>query len=329
MKKVKSFFREEIDRVIKVLNLKKIDADLVFAVVTDSHLDDFEEDTINNICSVDQKASFDFIAHLGDILNGSIPRGYTQRILREEMEKYHDATVKGVFYPVRGNHDGPCEKWLDGTWMQNMLSDDEWYAATSFTDSYPNMKRANKKPYYYVDYPEKKIRLAVLCPFSYTKTEEGKHLNMACMEQEQIEWLKREAFAIDSEWTMVLFSHDGPLRLYDQKRIGEEPWQGNSKEYMEALLEARKKHGFSVAAWFIGHWHGEVCQIVEQIPFVVVGSQTCYVPSLWDMPATGHYEKRKRGTVTQDLWDAVVLKTKKRELYLCRFGAGEDRVIRY
>ena len=61
----------------------------------------------------------------------------------------------------------------------------------------------------------------------------------------------------------------------------------------------------------------------------VVGSQTCYVPQLWLMPDSGHYEKRERGTVSQDLWDAVILNREKRELYLCRFGVGDDGVIHY
>lgn len=324
----KEIFREEIEQVIETLETKKEDADLIFAVVADSHLDDFEEDTLDNIQTVDNKVPFDFMVHLGDFLNGNIPREYTKRILKGEMDKYRDAIRNGVFYPAQGNHDGHYEVGINKA-HPDVALDEDWYAATSFTENYPNLKRENNKPYFYVDYPEKQIRLVILCSFSYEWREDGKYQKLYRLESSQIEWLKKDALALERDWTVILFSHDGPLKFYDQEKYEEEPWKGNNKELMDTLLDARKERGFSVAAWFIGHWHGEACQKVEGIPFVLVGSQTCYVPQLWLMPPSGHYEKRKPGTVTQDLWDAVTLNKSERELYLCRFGAGEDRVIHY
>ena len=321
-------FKEEIENTVSTLQEKKDNAELIFAVVTDSHLDDFEEDTLLNIKMVDQQMPFDFIIHLGDFLNGNIPKEYTIKILKNEMNKYREATSGGVFYPVQGNHDGYCAINMNCT-ASDMILDEEWFAATEFTKEYQNLKREACNPYFYVDFPEKMIRLIVLCPFSYEWTEEGKYKKLYQTEEVQIDWFKREALALDVKWTVILFSHDGPLNYYDQQRYEEEPWDGNKSELLGVLLEARKQRGFSIAAWFVGHWHGEVCQIVEGIPFVIVGSQTCYVPQLWSMPASGYYEKRKRGTVTQDLWDAVILNKSKREVYLCRFGAGKDRVIRY
>ena len=210
-----------------------------------------------------------------------------------------------------------------------MVLDEDWYDATSFTENYPNLKRDGWKPYYYVDYPEKHIRLIILCSFSYEWQGDGQYRKLYEMEQAQIDWLKKEALMLEEDWTVMLFSHDGPLVHYDQERYVQEPWNGKNRELMDVLLRAGKERGFAVAAWFIGHLHGDVCRIVEGSPFVVIGSQTCYVPQLWLMPEAGHFETRKRETVTQDLWDAVTLNLEKRELYLCRFGAGKDRVIYY
>lgn len=328
MQKNKSFFEQEITNVTSTVEVKKTEADLVFAVVADSHLDDYEEDTISNIRAVDSRVHFDFVVHLGDFLNGNLPGKYTAKILKAEMEKYRSAIGNGIFYPVQGNHDGYCGDGINGT-STDIALDENWYAATSFTNEYQNLKREGNRPWFYVDFPDEKVRLIVVCSFSYEWTEEGGFRKLYRLEPAQIDWLKDEALMLDADWAVMLFSHDGPLRYYDKARYAEEPWNGNNKELMDALLDAKQERGFSVAAWFIGHWHGEVCRTVEGIPFVIVGSQTCYVPQLWLMPDSGHYEKRERGTVSQDLWDAVILNREKRELYLCRFGAGDDRVIHY
>ena len=322
------YFREEIENVASTLAAKKTEADLMFVVVADSHLDDYEEDTISNIMAVDRSVHFDFVVHLGDFLNGNLPGKYTESLLNEEMKKYRSATANGIFYPVQGNHDGYCKDTKNKT-ITDIVLDENWHAATSFTDAYPYLKRKDNDPCYYVDYPDKKVRLIILCSFSYEWDENGEFRKLYKLAPAQINWLKDEALMLDADWTVMLFSHDGPLRYYDQARYAEEPWNGNNKKLMDALLDAKQERGFSVAAWFIGHWHGEVCQIVEGIPFVIVGSQTCYIPQLWQMPDSGHYEMRERETVLQDLWDAAILNIEKRELYLCRFGAGDDRVIHY
>ena len=81
MKKCSKCFQEEIKRISDKLKKKRQNATLMFALVADSHLDDWEEDTCYNIQAVDAAVEFDFIVHLGDFMNGNIPKGYTKRIL--------------------------------------------------------------------------------------------------------------------------------------------------------------------------------------------------------------------------------------------------------
>lgn len=328
MQEEKLFFKEEIANVTSTLSAKKTEADLMFVVVADSHLDDYEEDTLSNIRAVDSSLHFDFVVHLGDFLNGNLPGKYTESLLNEEMKKYRSATANGIFYPVQGNHDGYCKDTKNKT-ITDIVLDENWHAATSFVDKYPHLKGDVDNPWYYVDYPDQKVRLIILCSFSYEWDENGEFRKLYKLAPAQIDWLREKALALEEDWTVMLFSHDGPLKYYDQTKYEEELWDCNNQELMNTLLHAKEAKSFSVAAWFIGHWHGDLCQIVEGIPFVIVGSQTCYIPQLWQMPDSGHYEMRERGTVSQDIWDAAILNRAKRELYLCRFGAGVDRVIHY
>jgi len=43
--------------------------------------------------------------------------------------------------------------------------------------------------------------------------------------------LSKEALKVDDGWTVMIFSHDGPLKLFDETKLDEEPWNGtNSKD---------------------------------------------------------------------------------------------------
>ena len=326
----KSYFAEEVNRVANLLKSRQAGAHLTFALVTDSHLDDFEEDTVRNIREVDAQVSFDFVGHMGDFLNGGFPPAVTRKVLKEEMELYRGATGKRVFFPVQGNHDGHIDFCGNGL-HSDMALDEDWFAATEFVGATPGVVRKDNAPYYYVDYADKKIRLVILCSFSYVWEEATKtYQKLYRMADAQLKWLDEEALALDSGWTVLFLSHDGPLSYFDEARLSEENWEGsNKKELLDLIQTARKERGFAIAAWLIGHWHGELCETVEGINYIVVGSQTCYVPQLWDMPEKGYYSPRKPGTVTQDLWYGVSLHLNERTLYFTHFGAGDDHVVTY
>lgn len=323
---IKSYFRQELQRLSD--RIKDHSYTMSFVLVADSHLDDYEEDTLQNIQAADKVVSYDFMVHLGDFMNGNFPKGYTAKILQEEMVRYRSAIKNGNFYPVQGNHDGYCNSTFKGR-QCDIVVDEDWYVATVFTEEYENVIRERNRPYFYADYSKQKLRLIFLCSFSYEETQEHKYRKLYRVSQSQIEWLEKEALEVGEEWTVMLFSHDGPLRFYDQDRMNEEPFVENTRELLDAVLHAREKHGFSVAGWFIGHAHGDLCQTVLTIPFVFVGSQTYYVPQLWSMPQKGHFEPREVGALSQDLWDSVTWDKTARTLHLFRFGAGGDRVIRY
>lgn len=323
---IKECFKQEVQRVSDMV--MACPHDMSFILLADSHLDDYEEETIENIQAVDDRVSYDFIVHLGDFMNGSFPKGQTARILKEEIAMYRNAVKSGIFYPVQGNHDGYCETDYVRR-AQDIVVDEEWYEATAFTKEYGNVMREGKNPYFYADYEQKKLRLIFLCSFSYKWTEDKRYQKLYKVSIEQLEWLRREALAVDEDWTVMLFSHDGPLKLYDQDKIAQEPIGESARVLLKTVLDAWAECGFSIAGWFIGHWHGELCQVVEGIPFIIIGSQTSYVPQLWSMPEKGHYEKREIGTLSQDLWDSVAWDKAGRKLYLFRFGAGKDRCITY
>ena len=322
MDNLKDAYRQEIEKTVG--DIAQVPHDFSFALLTDSHLDEGLSNTLCNIAAVDRQAHFDCAIHLGDFLTGNITRSYTKKLLQMQMQSFRDAVGTGVFYPVQGNHDGFLNNI--GTSMQNIVLDEDWYEATAFVDAYPKVSRPGQMPYFFVDYPDKKLRLIILCTQYYKEgVDRMKSYLRIGVDSAQLAWLSQSALALESGWTVMVFSHDAPVT--EAAREEGSPWGGTA--VLDAFSEAMAR-GILVAGWFVGHHHGEYITKINGIPIVLIGSQTSYVPQLWQ-PANGagFYYDRKRNTLTEDLWDAVALDMQARKVTLFRFGAGEDRSIFY
>lgn len=298
-----------------------------FAVVTDSHLDNSEDDTFQNIRAVDCETGYRCLIHLGDFLNGNLPRHYTKNILSDRMKRYKAAVSSGVFYPVQGNHDGFADMITHQ--ICNVALNSDWCEATEFIDNDARAVREKNKPYFYVDFKEEKLRFIILCTFyNEGNLEEGDFEKIYGTDDAQVKWFKERALDVDRDTTVLIFSHDTPFERFDSKACIDNP-RPNGNELMEILKDMSVKRDFKIAAWFAGHFHGDYIGTVNGINFVLVGSQTAYVPALWDMPDGGYYADRELDSSSEDLWDSVVIDKENRKIRLFRFGAGYDRELDY
>mgnify|MGYP004485808719 FL=1 len=314
---MKDYYINECDRVCK--QFKK--ADFSFALAADSHLDNSICDTLENIKAVDGKVGFDCLIHLGDFMNGNFPKGYTEMLLGEQTELWR-AAVNAPFYPAEGNHDGYTENGIN-----DMATDELWCGATKYLDDDRRVTRPYGKPYYYVDFEDKKIRLVFICSFYY-EWKDGVFDKKYGISEGQVEWLKNEGFNAPCGWTVMVFSHDTPFNDYFSP-ISEDNQRINGYAAFRALTDNAEKNGFTVAAWFLGHEHGDYNGVISGVTFIMTTCETAYVPSLWPMVGDGVFPERNLGTVTEDAWDAVSVDTKERKIHMVRFGAGEDREISY
>ena len=103
----------------------------------------------------------------------------------------------------------------------------------------------------------------------------------------------------------------------------------NVRDEYEMYLKKQKEKNISVPAWFCGHVHGDYMHKINGINFILVGSQTAYVPQLWDMPKGGEYAQRNLGTASEDLWDSVAIDIENKKINIFRFGAGNDRELEW
>ncbi len=347
---IKEFFKNEAEETIKSILKVKEEGDFCFYIVADSHLSDNEENTFENIKYVDNRIGADCLVHLGDLLCGNIPEKATRRLLRESLSGYRNAIGTNEVYVAQGNHDGYRDETYKGQSITDMAIDEKWYEDTKFADENKNLVRPGNKPYFYVDFPENKLRFVFLCTNAYTHNEEKKIFRKIYgMHDEQIEWLGETLLSTPSDYVTFVCSHIHPFNNNKRNPNVEREvskyvsnGQQNAQNSVEMLKAFKNGESFifngkaydftnkkgTLAAWLFGHDHGDVYTVWEGINFVETASQTAYIPQLWD--SLGEYpEPRDLGTVSEDAWDCVVVKTSERKVYFTRFGAGKDRVIEY
>ena len=97
---------------------------------------------------------------------------------------------------------------------------------------------------------------------------------------------------------------------------------------LTVLLENWQTVDRKVLAIMSGHTHADkVDTTTNTFAHISIGTQ--YPNTVATVPVDATSPIRQIGTVTQDLWDIMVIKLESKEIKLIRFGAGEDRTIVY
>ena len=80
-------------------------------------------------------------------------------------------------------------------------------------------------------------------------------------------------------------------------------------------------------AYVHGHNHADQIYEKRDFPIISLGCNKCeyFVDK---KPKGSITYERKLGTVSQDLWDAMVINTDQNQIDFIRFGAGDDKCIR-
>ncbi len=341
-------FEAQYHKLQEEIREVKNKADLAVVFVTDSHLSDNTEQTCNHIRRIDETVGFNCVVHTGDLLNGNNPERVSRKNLREAIDLFRNSIGTKAMYIARGNHDGWRDESYKGQTVCDIMVDEKWVEDTNFMDDAPNFHRVSNKPYFYVDFPEKKIRFVILSTNYQEHDVQNKvYKNYAGFCDDQIHWLGKEALVTKEDgWSILLFSHIPPLTEHQGLRPDgwRNPMSDRGGADVVALINACKvggeavvkneTYGFSgrktnILCWCFGHVHGDMLQEKETINFVGLASQTAYVPQLWDVPFGEFPSPRECGQVSEDCWDSVFVCLQERKIYFFRFGAGNNRVVSF
>ena len=318
------YFANEVVDCRDKLESYCIEKSLVFALVTDSHVHNSEtgnanvwwDDTIKNIKAVNEAYPIDAIVHLGDMITGAQPVAGEKRLLRMVRNDL-DSTIKPAFMLV-GNHD-------DNFDYSAKLTQAEMYAIYCRQNDKDITARPTNKLYWYKDYDSFGIRVIFL------SSHMGDNLNGRTGEswgypQDEITWFTNEALNTDKQ--VLLLSH----MPFSQGYVSFDADSPINGDLMKNAVDAFIANGGVVIGLINGHTHFDYVHDNGSFYEISQGAET-NTENTADKTGTNIYGYapasaiqygRTAGTLTQDLWNILVVRQTSRTCKLIRFGAGDD-----
>lgn len=300
---IKQCFEAEIRKTARdILGLRK--QKLAFCVLTDTHytVNGTWEDTALNIRAVHEHVQFDAVIHLGDVTDGLTSANVTADYAKTVMNDLHACNIP--VHMVLGNH--------DSNYFRN---NKEKFTVEEQIRLYLKENTAGAEPYYYVDYPLHNLRCFFLHSFD---SREPLRYGFS---DEEIIWV-RDTLESMNGGNVLVFSHEAPFAELDY-------WSyliRNGDRLMEVLEKYNQKDEYHILGYFYGHVHADSIYEECSFPLVSIGCTKCeYFTD--KKPQGAITPERKPDTITQDLWDTMIIDMETERIHMIRFGAGQDRVI--
>lgn len=302
--------QREIRQCIDTVQRYRCGSPLVFTLLADTHMtvNGTWKDTAATMKAVDEAVCPDAVIHLGDLTDGILSKEYCRYyadIVLSDMK-----SICPKVYMTIGNHD---TNYFRGN--PDLLTEEEIYDYY-LADIEATGKR-EKQLWYYDDYEDRKLRLYFL--HSYDFHEQVRY----GYPMEEIEWLMQSLHALPDAYRVIVFSHEAPIARLDY-------WAAevrNGEKLLEELEEWHIAHGRRIMAFIHGHTHADYVYEEKAFPIIAIGSSKCeYFTDKKPEGAVAY--RRVRHTVTQELWDTLIVDTEENTLRFVRFGAGPDREIR-
>lgn len=319
-------YAEETDKTVKTVKNAETGNSLCFFLLSDSHytVGGTWGGTIRNIGRVNERVKAAGCIHLGDLTDGIGSKEINGEYVRGFRRDFSDMGLQ--LYFVVGNH--------DFNYFRNnpeRLTDSEMYAvyfggntdlegaAVEYGGAAPERKKDDARQgelWYHIDDAEHALRMIFLNSFDPTRKV---RYGFSERELDRLEKLLEE---IPEDWHTVIFSHVPPvarLHYWSDEIYG-------SARLTALLRRYQRRSGNRLMGFVHGHNHADQIDLKEGFPIISVGCAKCEY--FEDRKPEGSYTcYRELYTVSQELWDVLLIDTDAEYLKFIRFGAGEDRVV--
>lgn len=298
--RAKKCFEPEIEKTIKETKEARQRDELTFCLLSDSHytVNGTWEDTADNMKKVLKEVMVNGIIHLGDFTDGMTSKKITCDYMNRMKKEMLSNNVP--LYITLGNHDS---NYFKGNREPLTIKDQvDLFEMDS--------------PYYFYDFDEYKVRCLFLCSYDTdTPVRYG-------FTEKEVEWVKKVLVETKAGYKVIIFSHEAPLPQLDY-------WARlirNGDYLMKVLEDYNSQDNRQILAYIHGHTHAEHVYNGSSFPIISIGCNKCeYYPD--KKPKGSIAYMRTVGTISQDLWDMLVVKPEEEKLEFIRFGAGENRTI--
>ena len=319
-----SYFSDEVIDCRDKLESYCTEKALVFALVTDSHIYNYSDkkskgwwkDTIRNIKAVNSVYQLDALVHMGDMVNGSLPKAETIDLIRETRDD-----LRSVLEPnfiLVGNHD-------DNSFTSYPITEAEMYALFCRYNEKDVTNRPTNKLYWYKDYNSLGIRVVFLSSHLGDGLD-GQTSETWGYPQDEVTWFINEA--LDTDKQILMLSHMPFTQGYISGNSNL-PTNGN---LMIQAVNTFIGNGGVVIGLINGHTHfdyindnGSFHEISQGGELNTTNTSDKTGTSIASfVPESAIQYGRTERTLTQDLWNILVVRPTSRTCKLIRFGAGVD-----
>ncbi|MBQ6533717.1 MAG: metallophosphoesterase, partial [Opitutales bacterium] len=339
--------QEQLESLKKTFLKNRKDGDFSFAFATDTHYHSSPDKTkklstsadhMRDMAKVAKELKLSFVANGGDMVNGARPKDESLKDLREIVGAMAESDLPVLI--TIGNHDDGVF-WALKTFKKSDLSQvvtgAEWHdacVAPALKKGAVGDKNFDKANYFYMDFPEAKIRFINMAVSENPMTinKKGRFAIDSCglyaISQRQLEWLATQALDFSGkpdakEWAVIFMSH---CRLSDMKLF-------------MGVVEAFTKGGSFSGATKTGHFPAKIsCDFSAQGPIPVVLNIAGHVHTdnlahtkLGYLGATmmndcnrSRVFERVPGQANDAAWTIITLNRKENRATFLRFGAGSD-----
>lgn len=309
-------FRQEIETTVNTIKQQENDHTMKLCLLADTHftVNGTWEDTAYNIQSVAHEVNYDMMIHLGDLTDGMLSKSMTAGYVKRMMDDLKKCGAP--LYITPGNHDYNYFRNKPNIFTAEEIR--RLYGLYGNTDG-KNGQAENKDSLdYYVDVPEYSVRMIFLSSF-----EDAAPIRYGYRDS-QLEWLKSILYDAEKGTRFLVFSHDAPLAKLDYWSY----YIRNGEELLDLLEQCNASEAYQVIGFFYGHTHADY--IFEECSFPVISVACAKMEYFTDKKPKGSIAwQREEGTVTQDLWDSLLIDFERERLTLIRFGAGADREVSF
>lgn len=287
-------------------------------IYTDIHHDPSYEidpwrETLDCISAVSEKAHINAFWNLGDIINGrTTTKAEAIAQIREIMERENG--ISSDFHRIPGNHDNNIESTFDSTVsMDEVLSPAELKAVLENKHTSQTEHHSTTRPTdYYVDIDQ----LRVVC-----LTADG-----ATFLSETAEWLRNTA--LNTDLPVLVLSHipTRPEWGFHEDVVGGDLIETELKSFIDS--------GGTIIAFVHGHDHGDMINQVFTDDGEVLWNEIAVACSRFHVPTSNGtpgmmFWERNENDATMVIFDVVSIDLEEKTVRFIRFGAGEDREIKY
>lgn len=243
------------DKISEIEAAKK--GKFTFVIQTDTHhYDTTVEYSGKNVAALSNFVDLKFGANLGDLTRGysqdEIDNPENMRACMDDIVSRTLTRAKCPIFMTVGNHDTNrmwCDKWADHTAQFTPEEQFQRVFAPLKKHNGDKMISDDDGSYYYMDFPEDKVRVIMLNTANGTY-DGTKYSELFIISEKQVEWFKTEA--LNTEYSVLVMMHT-PL-LYDF------PDNGNAVKHSDKILSAVEEfaaNGGDFIAYLSGHTHGQ------------------------------------------------------------------------